>query len=168
MANTFYKVGLIIVIILLVVIIGTLSGYVVKIEPVTTTTTSVTTQPTTTTSVTPTTTVVTTTPTTTTTFECPDAGFKLIEGSYVRPKAQLTLTLKNTESVDLNMEYIFFTYPNGAVIRNRISGVIEGRVLEGYMTRSFLISQIEDYFRSGKITTNCPDVTVDFTYSDVT
>jgi len=173
--DNFYKVGLTIVIILLIIIIGVLSDYMVKVEPATTTTTLVTTQPTTTTpvtttiaNVTPTTTVTTTTPTTTTPFDCSNAGFKFIEGSYSKSSAQLTVTLKNTEAVDLNMEYIFFTYPSGAVVRNRISGLLEGRVLEGYMTRSFLISQVEDRFRTGKITTNCPDVTVEFTYSDVT
>lgn len=70
--------------------------------------------------------------------------------------------------VDLTMEYIFFTYSNDVEMRERISGLIEGLVLEGHNTRSFLTSQIEDGFVSGQITTNCPDVTVDFTYSDVT
>jgi len=161
------KVGLIIVIILLVLIIGVLSDYVAKIESKTTTTTMVTTRPTTT-SVTPTTPVLTTTTTTTVTFDCSNAGFKLTAGSYVKSKAQLTLTLENTKSVDLTMEYVFLAYPNNAVIKKTISGLLEGQVLEGHKTRSFLISQVEDDFISGQITTNCPDVTVDFTYSDVT
>ena len=169
MADTFTKVGLIIVIILLVVIIGTLSGYVVKIEPITTTTTMVTTRPMTT-SVPPTTVIITTTlpETTTTSFDCSKASFKFIEGSYSLSTSQLTMKLENTGDVDLTMEYIFFTYPNDVVMRERISGLIEGRVLERHNTRSFLTSQIEDGFLSGRITTNCPNVTVDFTYSDVT
>ena len=173
MKDTFTKVGFIVVIILLVVTVVGLSDYVIKIEPKTTTTTIVT-MPTTTsvspttTGVMTTTTSVTTTPTTTTTFDCSKAGFKLITGSYVKYNAQLTLTLENTKSVNLTMKYIFFVYPNDVVIRKPIRGVLEGLVLEGYNTRSFLISQIEDGFISGKVTTNCPDVTVDFTYSDVT
>ena len=78
------------------------------------------------------------------------------------------MALENTGDADLTMEYIFFTCPLDRVLRERISGLIEGRVLEGHKTRSFLTSQIEDGFISGQITTNCPDVTVDFTYSDVT
>jgi len=167
MADTSTKVGLIVVIILLVVFLVASSDYMVKIEPKTTTMPMVTTQPTTT-SVKPPTPVVTTTTTTTVTFDCSNAGFKLISGSYAKSKAQLTLTLENTKSVDLTMEHILFAYPNNAVIKKTISGLLEGRVLEGRETKSFLISQVEDDFFSGQIITNCPDVTVGFTYSDVT
>jgi hypothetical protein len=165
MKDNFTKVGLIVVIILLVVLIVSLSDYGGKIEPETTTTTSP--APTTTVGI-QTTIGLTTTPTTTVTFDCSNAGFKFVEGSYTKNNAQLTLKLENTKPVSLTMEYIFFTYPNNVVIRKSISGILEGRVLEGYMTRFFLTSQVEDKFISGKVTTNCPDVTVEFTYSDVT
>jgi len=169
MKDTFTKVGLIVVIILLVMIIVASSDYVIKIEPKTTTTVMVTTRPTTTSVTLTTVTTSTTLPeTTTTSFDCSKASFKFIEGSYSKYNSQLTLTLENTGDVDLTMEYIFFTYPNDVVMRERIRGLIEGLVLEGHNTRSFLTSQIEDSFISGQITTNCPDVTVDFTYSDVT
>lgn len=176
--DKFYRIGLIIVIILLVLIIVNSSDYIIKIEPKTTTTIMVTTQPTTgittqpitTTPSITTTPAATTTPTETTTIplDCSEASFKFVEGSYVKSKAQLTVTLENTGDVNLTMEYIFFTYSNGLVLRERISGLIEGWVLEAHNTRSFLTSQIEDKFVSGKITTNCPGATVEFTYSDVT
>ena len=164
MADTFTRVGLVVVIMLLVVFIVVFSYYGANIQPKPTTTTMVTTRPTTT--VAPTT-VVTTAPTTTVTFDCSKAGFRLIEGSYARNTGQLTLKLENTKSVDLTMEYILFTYPNDVVIKKTISGLLEGRVLEGHNIRSFLITRVEDDFISGQITTNCPDVTVDFTYSEV-
>ncbi len=162
--DTFTKVGFIVVIVLLVVIVMGLSDYVVKIEPKPTTTTMVTTQP----AAVTTAPVMTTTITTTTTSDCSKAGFKFVSGSYSKSNSQLTLTLENTKSVDLTMEYVFLTYPTGVVHRKKISGLLEGWVLEGHRTRSFLISQVEHDFRSGRITTNCPDVTVEFTYSDVT
>ena len=161
MVDTFTKVGFIAVIIILVVFIWTSGDYSVDLEPKPATTIMVTTQPTTTIS-------LTTTSTTTPTSDCSNAGFKLIEGSYAKSSAKLTLTLENTKSVDLIMEYVFLEYPNNAVVRKPIKGLLEGLVLEGHNTRSFLISQVEDKFISGQVTTNCPDVTIDFTYSDVT
>jgi len=95
--------------------------------------------------------------------DCPSALFKFYSGSYNHSKEELVLILENKRSVDLRMENVYLFYPNGVMMDIPVNETLEGIGIE-----SFRFLGIDDGFTNGRIKTNCPDVAVEFTYSQVT
>jgi hypothetical protein len=114
-----------------------------------------------------TTSTITTTSSTTTTEKagitvCSSASFKLYSGSYKKDIKNLFLILENRRAVNLQLENLFLQY------QSKLETKILNTTLKGNEIRSLNITGVEDNFISGIIKTNCPAVSVDFTYAQVT
>jgi hypothetical protein len=94
---------------------------------------------------------------------CLGAMFRLYSGKYDSNKKELTLILENQRTIDLKLENLYLFYPNKLMKTFSLN-----EVLEGNMLKSVVVSDVDDGFETGTIKTNCPDVSLDFTYSDVT
>ena len=97
---------------------------------------------------------------------CLAAQFRLYSGTfdnstYPSP-GYISLILENQRSVDLTLNSVYLFYPNGNLIEKTLTGTLEGNKL-----KSFNVTDVDDGFISGKIKTNCPDVEVDFTISQL-
>ena len=93
---------------------------------------------------------------------CHIASFDIYSGRYDKSSKNLYLVLNNKRSVDLRIEKLYIFYPNGEMKTFEIN-----EILKGNMLRSINVIGVEDGFTSGTIKTNCPDVSVDFSYSQV-
>lgn len=94
---------------------------------------------------------------------CLGAMFRLYSGSYDSGKKELLLTLENQRLVDLKLENLYLFYGNEPMKTFTLNEVLEGNRL-----KSIVVSGVEDGFEGGTIKTNCPGVSLDFSYSDVT
>jgi hypothetical protein len=94
---------------------------------------------------------------------CIGAMFRLYSGSYDSNKKELLLILENQRGVDLELETLYLFYPNKEMKSFELDGYLQGNML-----MSIPVKNVEDGFESGTIKTNCPEVSLDFTYSDVT
>ncbi len=95
--------------------------------------------------------------------KCKIAMFQIYSGSYNRNEETLYLILENKRSVDLELEKLYIFYPNGEMKSFDLN-----ETLRGNMLRSIKVNGVKDGFTSGTIKTDCPDVSVDFSYSQVT
>jgi len=94
---------------------------------------------------------------------CFGAMFRLYSGSYDSYDKELLLILENQRNVDLELKNLYLFYPNEDMKTFELNEVLEGDIL-----LSIPVKGVEDGFESGTIKTNCPDVEVEFSYSDVT
>ncbi len=94
---------------------------------------------------------------------CAGAMFRLYSGSYDKEGGGLVLILENQRGVDLVLKNLYLFYPNKEMKTFELN-----EALQGNMLLSIPVEAVEDGFESGTIKTNCADVVVDFTYSDVT
>lgn len=94
---------------------------------------------------------------------CIGAMFKLYSGSYDSNKKELLLILENQRKVDLELKTLYLFYLNKEMKTFELN-----KALQGNMLISIPVKNVEDGFESGTIKTNCPEVSLDFTYSDVT
>jgi hypothetical protein len=93
---------------------------------------------------------------------CTSAVFKFYSGRYDKTNMNLYLVLENQRPVELKIEKLYLIYPNN-VETFEINSTLEGNIL-----KSFIVQGVKDGFKTGTIKTNCPDVSVDFSYSQVT
>lgn len=94
--------------------------------------------------------------------ECGDTGFRLYSGKYDVSAQTLFLVLENTKKASLKDMIVYLFYSETGIDKKSLGGTLEGNSL-----KSFNIINVEDGFKSGVIKTHCPDVSVDFTYADV-
>jgi len=94
---------------------------------------------------------------------CHLATFGVYSGDYDKSSNSLYLILQNKRSVDLELENLYLLYPNNVMKTIPLNEDLKGNVL-----KSINITGIDDGFKNGIIKTNCPGVSVDFTYSQVT
>jgi hypothetical protein len=92
---------------------------------------------------------------------CGAAMFSIYSGSYDRSSNNLYIVLKNQRSVDLVLENLYLFYPN-----NVLKTIPLNEPLKGGVMRPIDLT-VEDGFTKGLIKTNCPEVSVEFTYSGV-
>jgi len=96
---------------------------------------------------------------------CTSAQFRLYYGNYENSTRKLYLILENQRATDLKLENVYLFY-SGGILTTKSS--LANQTLEGNALKSFNITDVDDGFLSGKIKTNCPDVFVDFTLSQLT
>ena len=92
---------------------------------------------------------------------CQSAVFKFYSGKYDRNTKNLYLVLENQRSIELKLDKLYLFYPNNMVTFEL------NKTLEGNILKSININGVEDGFTSGTIKTNCPDISVDFSYSQL-
>jgi flagellin-like protein len=93
--------------------------------------------------------------------ECLGAEFELKSGTY--KDNTLYLILDNKRSVDLLLTNLFLIYPD-----NRVEPKPLNETLKGNEIKTTTVSDIADGFLTGEIKTQCSDVSVFFTYKQVT
>ena len=93
---------------------------------------------------------------------CGAALFGIYSGNYDKPSKSLYLILQNKRSIDLELETLYIFYQN-----NMMKTIPLNEPLKGNVLRSINVSGIDDGFEKGIIKTNCPEVSVEFTYSKV-
>lgn len=95
--------------------------------------------------------------------DCPSALLEFYSGSYNDSTKNLVLILESKRSVDLKLENLYLFYPNGVMEDTPLNETVEGNII-----KSLSLLGIDGGFMSGRIKTNCPEVSVDFTHSQVT
>lgn len=97
--------------------------------------------------------------------KCLAAQFRLYSGSYdnTTTPTELIMILENQRSVNLELKDLYLFYPD---TRLEIKPINEA--LEGNRLKSINVTDIEDNFERGVVKTSCPDVSVEFTYNQVT
>ena len=93
---------------------------------------------------------------------CQSASFKLYSGRYDANTKNLYIVLENQRDIELGLDKLYLFYP-----KNMITFDLN-KTLEGNILKSININEVEDGFTSGTIKTVCPDVSVDFGYSQLT
>jgi len=93
---------------------------------------------------------------------CQSALFKLYSGKYDRSTKNLYIVLENQRSIELKLDKLYLFYPSNMVTFGL------NNTLEGNMLKSININGVEDGFTSGTVKTDCPDVSLDFSYSQLT
>lgn len=93
---------------------------------------------------------------------CAVAMFGIYSGNYDKSSKSLYLVLQNKRSVDLELENLYLFYPNNVMKKIPLNESLKGNVL-----RSINVTEVDDGFKNGVIKTNCPEVSVEFTYSKV-
>ena len=93
---------------------------------------------------------------------CGAAMFGIYSGKYDKSSKSLYLILKNMRSIDLELENLYLFYPD-----NMMKTIPLNEPLKGNILRSINITGIDDGFTKGIIKTNCPEVSVEFSYSKV-
>jgi len=93
--------------------------------------------------------------------ECFGAEFELHSGSY--DGSTLRLILDNKKSVDLYLTNIFLIYPDNTVVPKNVSETLKGNEI-----KTTIVPNVADGFLTGEVKTHCPDVSVYFTYDQVT
>jgi len=92
---------------------------------------------------------------------CQSAVFKFYSGKYDSNTKNLYMVLENQRSIELRLNKLYLFYP-----KNMVSFELNN-TLEGNILKSINVNGIEDGFSSGTIKTNCPDVSADFSYSQL-
>lgn len=92
---------------------------------------------------------------------CLGAEFKLHSGSY--DNETLTLIVDNIRAVDLVLENIYF-FSNGELIEETS---LNNMILKSNEIKQVPVPSAPANFTSAKIKTNCPEVYLDFTFSQV-
>jgi len=97
--------------------------------------------------------------------ECVAAQFRLYSGTFDNSTSPYTLTLilENQRSIDLTLNNLYLFLPNGDLKEHTLTGTLEGNKL-----KSFTVTDVDGSFTRGIIKTNCPDVNVEFTISQLT
>lgn len=93
---------------------------------------------------------------------CGAAMFGIYSGNYDESSRSLYLVLQNKRSVDLELENLYLFYPNNVMETIPLNEPLKGNVM-----RSINKTGVDDGFEKGMIKTNCPEVSVEFTYSGV-
>jgi len=93
---------------------------------------------------------------------CTGTMFGIYSGNYDKPSRSLYLVLQNKRSVDLELKNLYLFYPN-----NMMRTIPLNEPLKGNVIRSINVTEVDDGFNNGVIKTNCPDVSVEFSYSRV-
>ncbi len=96
--------------------------------------------------------------------KCFGAEFNLRSGSYDSSTKSLHLILDNRKSVDLQIKNVFLIYSDEPVATK----TLDNTTLKGNEIKDFTIENVDDGFLTGEIKTQCPDVSIYFTYSQVT
>ena len=91
---------------------------------------------------------------------CLGAGFKIKYSNFANDT--LILFLDNNRVVDLTLKNLYLFYPD-----NQMKTVPLNELLKGNEIKKVTLTNITDGFTRGEIKTNCPDVILDFTYSEV-
>jgi len=96
--------------------------------------------------------------------QCIAAQFRLYSGIFDNSTSPGTmyLILENQRSIDLRLTNLYLFYPNGVLRDFPLTENLEGNKL-----KSFNVTGVDSGFTSGNIKTNCPDVDVDFTLSQI-
>lgn len=94
---------------------------------------------------------------------CAGGMFRLYSGSYDKDGKELIIILENQRGVDLDLKTLYLFYPD-----KKMESFELNRALQSNMILSVPVEDVEDGFETGTIKTNCAEVTLDFTYSDVT
>jgi len=92
--------------------------------------------------------------------QCLEAEFELRSGSY--SSNTLTLILDNKKSVDLDLTYLYLIYDNNQVTSKSINQTLNGNEI-----KSITFDEVTDNFLTGEVKTQCSDVSVFFTYDQV-
>lgn len=92
--------------------------------------------------------------------ECLSAEFELRSGSYIG--GELNLILDNKKSVDLDLTYVYLIYSGNDVVPKLIN-----KTLNGNEIKTITVLEVGDNFLTGEIKTHCPDISVFFTYDQV-
>ena len=92
---------------------------------------------------------------------CHAALFRFYSGNYDKSSKSLHLILENQRSIDLRLEKLYLFYQDG------METFELNEELNGNMLKSIDMTGIEDGFSSGTIKTDCPEVSADFSYSQV-
>jgi len=95
---------------------------------------------------------------------CLAAQFRLYSGNYDNVTEELILILENQRSIDLELRELYLFY-SGNDLRSK---TITDNILLGNRLKSINITEVDDNFERGVVKTNCPDVSVEFTYDQVT
>lgn len=93
--------------------------------------------------------------------KCLEAQFELRSGSY--SGRTLTLILDNKKSVDLTLTDLFLIYSDNTVENHTLDTMLNGNEI-----KTVTVSDVTDNFLTGEIKTHCSDVSVYFTYDQVT
>jgi len=93
---------------------------------------------------------------------CGAAMFSIYSGDYDKSSKSLYMILQNKRSIDLQLENLYLFYPNNVMRTIPLNEPLKGNVL-----RSINVTGVDDGFEKGIIKTNCPEVSVEFTYSKV-
>ncbi len=93
---------------------------------------------------------------------CQSTVINFYSGKYDRNTKKLYLVLENKKSIEVKLDKLYLIYPDN-MITFELNNTLEGNIL-----RSININEVEDGFSSGTVKTNCPDVSVDFGYSQLT
>ncbi len=93
---------------------------------------------------------------------CLAAKFRLYSGSYDDQNEELILVLENQRSVDLELNGLYLFDENNVLTTETLTGTLEGNRL-----KSFNLTDVNN-FTKAIVKTKCPDVSVEFTYDQVT
>jgi len=95
--------------------------------------------------------------------DCPLALFALYSGKYDISTKNLILILENKRSVDLKIDTVYLFYENNVMKTFEVNQILSGNEL-----KSISLTGVDDGFQTGRIKTNCPELSVDFTRSQIT
>ncbi len=93
---------------------------------------------------------------------CLSAKFRIYSGTYDDNNKELILILENQRSIDLELNGLYLFDENDVLTEKSFTGTLEGNRL-----KSFNLTEVSN-FTKGIVKTDCPDVSVEFTYNQVT
>ena len=88
---------------------------------------------------------------------CLGADFKIHSIDFNNDTRSLYIVLDNRRAVDLIIENVYFFYPD-----NKIDTKTLNEELKGNDIKPINITGVDEGFLSGKIKTNCPEISLDF------
>jgi flagellin-like protein len=91
---------------------------------------------------------------------CLGAEFKLHSASY--NNGILFLRLDNRRTIDLKLEKLYLFYPDNSMETYPLNSFL----LKGNEIKELPTLSVRDGFTKGRINTNCPEVFLEFTYSN--
>jgi hypothetical protein len=94
--------------------------------------------------------------------DCTSALFILYSGKYDSSTKNLVLVVENKRSNDLNLESVYLFY------QNEMKTFTVNDLLKGNQLKSIGITGVDAGFDRGIVKTNCPEVSVEFTPSQLT
>ncbi len=92
---------------------------------------------------------------------CMGADFKLHLARYDSTNRRLYLVVDNTRAIDLKLQTLYLFYPDRMVSKPL------NITLKGNEMKQFYVDGVDPDFQDAKIKTNCPEVSLDFTFSQV-